>query len=76
MSDWDKFWQDFFTYTGRLSRRRYNRHMQKILLPTLVFVITDYLIDFFELSTRLHDLNHSGCRIVLPVLMIFGNAPL
>ena len=54
MSDWDKFWQDFFTYSGRLSRRRFNKHMRKVFLPFLILFVAKFLIvDVFELSARL-----------------------
>lgn len=54
MSDWDKFWQDFFTYSGRLSRNRFNKHVMKVWLPFVILLVTKYLIvDVFELSERL-----------------------
>ncbi len=53
MSDWEKFWQDFFTYSGRLSRSRYNKHIMKAWKPFFILWVANFLIvDIFELSAR------------------------
>lgn len=45
MSEWEKFWKEFFTIGGRLGRNRYNRCLQTVWLPYVILYALRFLLD-------------------------------
>lgn len=80
MSDWEKFFEDFFTYSGRLSRNRYNKNLAKVWIPYAICWISDLLIVELELSEQLpHLLSTIGTLeiffLVVLIVCLFVFAP-